>query len=93
MTSLEAKGSFMRVEHVLEYFRDKFNFEGWWNMDVEIDDNTYFPIEVIKEKFIGETAWKTMQTKITTHVFGLEPIELEEREVWLDQDYSNSLPD
>jgi hypothetical protein len=73
MTSQETSGSFMLLEDVMKYHMENDFDANFWNDIVEIDSFPYLPTSVISER-MSEQEWRTMQSKVTTSMFGLEPI-------------------
>lgn len=73
MTSQEAKGSFMLLSDVMKYHMENNFAANFWNEIVEIDDLVYLPTSVISPR-MTEQDWRTMQSKVTTSMFGLNSI-------------------
>lgn len=74
MASQEASGSFMVYFDVMKYFNFiESELDIFRKNVVEIDNISYLPTSVIKLT-MSEQEWKTMQSEVTTTIFGLEPI-------------------
>jgi len=73
MTSQEAKGSFMLLSDVMKYFEDNnHDSDNLWEL-IEVDGRSYLPTSVISSR-MSEQEWRTMQSKVTTSIFGLNSI-------------------
>lgn len=74
MTSQEAKGSFMLLVDVKAYIWETgIEIEVDKEQCILIENYNYVPTEIIQNQ-IDEMEWRTMQSKVTTSIFGLDLI-------------------
>jgi hypothetical protein len=74
MSSQDATGSFMLLSNVIKYFEDNnHDSDNLLDSVVMIDERAYLPTKIVSNRMTNMD-WRTMQSEVTTAMFGLEPI-------------------